>query len=270
MGVRNNPNEGTYCHTKLSSPASSFQHPSQDPAGTETRDSTTMEALPGRLTEAVRLSNHSSPQDSAGVVCKSCSTVQGSEAAENPDANGASHEQQQIERDDVVDIPSSPSSKRTTACPTGYVPTPGPKEQPNTNMNDVAKVDHMEEAQRHDQTHFMAVPLDTIPPNADIPEYDMHLLNLARHADPFRMLGCHKVQGAGTDKRVVVVRVWLKNVNHVELRPRAGVSDWRLPPPLESVKLDRKGELLFHKASTKQGPNADACEGVSRCCACSC
>lgn len=244
-GVRNNPEKDTDGQRKLSSPTSSFQHPSQGAAGTETRDSTTMEALPGRLNEAVRLCDLSAPRDSVGVVCKSSSTAPGSEDAEDPPANGSSGEQQQANQDDTVAVASA---KRTTACPTGYVPTPGPKEQPNTNMNDVAKVDHVEEAQRHDQTHFMAVPLDTIPPNADIPEYDMHLLNLARHADPFRMLGCHRVECPDTDKRVVVVRVWLKNVNHVELRPRAGVSDWRLPPPLESVKLERKGEMLFHKA----------------------
>ncbi|CDJ47283.1 1,4-alpha-glucan branching enzyme, putative [Eimeria brunetti] len=188
IGLRSSLKEDSNGHTKLTSPISSFQHPSQDPAGTETRDSTTMEALPGRLTEAARLSDPSASRDSAGAVDKSCSTVQGSEDAEGPQVNGTS-QGQRTKQDDAAALASS---KRTTACPTGYVPTPGPKEQPNTNMNDVAKVDHVEEAQRHDQTHFMAVPLDTIPPTADIPEYDMHLLNLARHADPFRMLGCHR------------------------------------------------------------------------------
>lgn len=248
IGVRNNPKEDSACHTKSLTPLSSFQHPSQDPEGTETRDSTTMEALPGRLVDAVRLSDPAATPDSAGKVYKSCSTVQEGEAAGDLRANGTSHGQQ-TKHDGTGGVASS---KRTTACPTGYVPTPGPKEQPNTNMNDVAKVDHVEKAQRHDQTHFMAVPIDTMPPNADIPEYDMHLLNLARHADPFRMLGCHLVESQDTDNRMVVVRVWLKNVNHVELRPRAGVSDWRLPPPLESVQLERKGEFLFHKASTKK------------------
>ncbi|CDJ43321.1 1,4-alpha-glucan branching enzyme, putative [Eimeria tenella] len=248
FGRRKGPTSSSKATEEVSSP-SCFRHPSQDPAGTETRDSPTMEALTTQLNEAVRISGTDSlvAQDKSRLDLHP--TKQGTTAFDSCSTNGASltYEEKQHRTEDGVAPPRA--IERTTACTSGYIPTSGPKEQPYTNMNDVAKVDHVEEAQRHDQTHFMAVPIDVLPPNADIPEYDMHLLNLARHADPFRMLGCHKVECADSDKRIVVVRVWLKNVDHVELRPRAGVSDWRLPPPLESVQLERKGELLFHKAS---------------------
>lgn len=222
---------------------SSFQHPPVDSYSTETRESPTMDSPASRMNEAARLSE----TQKTDVEARKADTQQGGAPMENPSGNGfrAGDEENQGQTG------GDPTPNRATGCTSGYIPSPGPKEQPNTNMRDVAEVDHVEEAQRHEQTHFMAVPLDVLPPNADIPEYDLHLLNLARHADPFRMLGCHKVEGTDSGKRVVVVRAWLKNVSQVELRPRDGVSDWRLPPPLESVPLEKKGDLLFQKAGTK-------------------
>ncbi|KAL8436082.1 hypothetical protein Efla_002072 [Eimeria flavescens] len=216
-----------------------FQHPPVDSASTETPDSPTMDSLIARMTEAIGPSDKKASKEAAQHT-----EAQGREATKDVlCGNGVAptaHEEKQLN--------DASQPIRTSACTSGYIPSPGPKEQPNTNMHDVAKVDHVEEAQKHEQTHFMAVPLDECPPSAHMPEYDLHLLNLGWHADPFRMLGCHAVERPDSEKRLVVVRVWLKNVSHVELRPRAGVSDWRLPSPLESVPLQRTGELLFQKA----------------------
>lgn len=217
--------------------ATLVHHPPSVSSSTVTRDSLTMDSLTTRIAEALGLSEtaQSDVQKPAAFQGGSlekdqrgnCAPTGGEGKQGNNEALGTLH---------------------STSCSGGYVPSPGPKEQPNTNMRDVAEVDHVEEAQRHEQTHFMAVPLDEIPPNADMPEYDFHLLNLARHADPFKYLGCHKIDTADGEKRIVVVRIWLKNVSSVELRPRDGVSDWRLPPSVQSVPLERKGDLLFQKA----------------------
>lgn len=225
----------------------SFQHPPQGSASVDTRDSPTMDSLASRLKEATCLPETANTADGVSTL-KEAPTLEAFNkddsketmcSASFPAATG--HEEKPDADDSASNVP------RPAACTSGYVPSPGPKEQPNTNMHDVARVDHVEEAQRHDQTHFMAVPLDQLPSEAEIPEYDLHLLNLGRHADPFKMLGCHKVDSLKNDKRVVVVRVWMKNANMVELRPRAGVSDWRLPPPLEAIPLEKRSELLFVK-----------------------
>ncbi|KAL8445499.1 hypothetical protein Emed_005580 [Eimeria media] len=219
-----------------------FEHPPTDSSSTVTPDSPTMESLVARVSEAMGLSD------------KPMSKDRGAQQAETEDKKvtdddvcGGAGGPSSLEENGIRPAPQ-PAPIRTSACTSGYIPSPGPKEQPYTNMHDVAKVDHVEEAQKHEQTHFMAVPLDDVPACAHMPEYDLHLLSLGRHADPFRMLGCHVVDRPDNEQRLVVVRVWLKNVNHVELRPRAGVSDWRLPAPLESVPLQRTGELLFQKA----------------------
>lgn len=216
-----------------------FEHPSLETSSTLTPDSPTMDALVNRMNDAIRLSEGETTEGEPA-----CPESHPRDPMNGPCSNGVS-----AGRDHKKGQGVRPASHhRTTGCTSGYIPSPGPKELPNTNMDDVAKVDHVEEAQRHEQTHFMAVPIDVVPPSACIPEYDLHLLNLARHADPFKMLGCHEVVHSDGEKRMVVVRAWLKNASHVELRPRAGVSDWRLPPPLESVMMERTGELLFQKA----------------------
>ncbi|OEH79714.1 hypothetical protein cyc_01802 [Cyclospora cayetanensis] len=233
---------------------SSFRHPASDSVATKTGDSPTIESLATSMTEVTRLSSASGTsvaETGPGKASSMQKPLSGSQEAHQgnaygngvpaPTASGGSKNSTQ-----GVPSPSAPF-QRTTGCPTGYVPSSGPKEQPNTNMHDVARVDHVEEAQRHDQTHFMAVPLAVLPPEADIPEYDLHLLNLARHADPFRMLGCHKVEGTGNgDVRVVVAfEIYTTDPSAASRGPPVKNSDPYVPLDYELL-VKRDGEETSH------------------------
>ncbi|KAL8451608.1 hypothetical protein Emag_002651 [Eimeria magna] len=180
----------------LKKSAELFEHPPTDSSSTVTPDSPTMESLVARVTEAMGLSEKTMSKE--GGAHAETENKKGSEDEACGNGVASSLEEKHIEA-----APQS-TTIRTSACTSGYIPSPGPKEQPNTNMHDVAKVDHVEEAQKHEQTHFMAVPLDDFPASAHMPEYDLHLLNLGRHADPFRMLGCHVVDRPESEKRLVV------------------------------------------------------------------
>lgn len=135
-----------------------------------------------------------------------------------------------------------------TSCTSGYVPSPGPREEPNTNMADIAVVHHEEVSLHNGEPQFVAIPLDGFPSECDISDYDLHLLCLGRHADPFSVLGCHRVERqSNSHKRVVVVRSWIRNAKTICVKPRTGNSDWKLPDGVDSVTLVHKKRFLFQK-----------------------